>query len=39
MFGFHEACRHAGGKFLQLDPKADVLKGARVKNLIPVLPK
>lgn len=39
MLGFHEACRHAGGKFLQLDPKAEVLKGSRVKNLIPVLPK
>lgn len=30
---FSEACREAGAKFLQLDPKPDVFKTARLKSL------
>ncbi len=30
---FSEACRKAGAKFLQLDPKPDVFKTARLKSL------
>ncbi len=33
MVGFSEACKHAGAKFLQLDPKPEVLKNAKVKNI------
>src|SRR5262249_21637140 len=33
MGGFSESCKQAGAKFLQLDPKPDVLKRARVKNI------
>lgn len=31
--GFSEACRAAGAKFLQLDPRPDVFKTARLKSL------
>lgn len=30
---FSEACRAAGAKFLQLDPKPDIFKTARLKSL------
>lgn len=37
MLTFHEACHNAGGKFLQLDPKVEVLKAVKVKTIIPLL--
>lgn len=37
MIGFHEACHNLGGKFLQLDPKPEVLRAVKVKPIISVL--
>jgi hypothetical protein len=33
MSGFSDACKAAGAKFLQLDPKPEVLKNVRGKNI------
>ena len=30
---FSEACKRAGAKFLQMDPKVQVLKGARIRDI------